>query len=385
VIGAVLALASVPLFGQPARSQGSSALYAASFRARGTSDREVLASAFAEWQRRGGGVLVLEPQHRYDLGRIAGPGPDLFSIVGLNGATLDGNGASIVADSAAGLAWNLLSFSSVRNLAVRDILFSDRGYRDRTEGMKAIVLQPGENGTSDVVLSNVRATRALSLLQIQGPPAPARVSDVRIDGNCIAQRCYYGICCQDQGDRLTGSLTAINCRRAYIAYGVEGHRLSLAIRHDGVGSAPGAHAAVLIKSYGRETRNIEILATFTGTLAWSGRDRANPGACVAIENQPADGGSGSIRDERLTIDIPAGTSDPFDADLVALASYTPGGELERQTADRWQDVVIAVRSDKPRALRILSNPLNKTVVYLAGEIGKVQIHSQAPNVHVAPL
>lgn len=346
----------------------------------GMSDREVIARALSQWQFNGGGVFQLEADRTYELGSVD-RGPDLFSIGGLSGAVLDGNGATLVARSQEGLAWNLLSFSGVADLTIRNLAFRDRAYRGDAWGMKALVLQPGATGTSGVALDGVRAQSVLSLVQTQGPEAPARVRGLVFGAGCVARNSYYALCCQDQGDAVSGRLSAIDCRRAYFAHGVTDHRLGLDIAHGC--RAPAARSPVLVKSYGRPTEDIALDIRYSGCLPWGGRGADDPGACVMLEHQSPPGRSSLIRGVDLNLLFEPGLSDPRGPSLLALTSIAADGRVERRTSNRWDRVAISVNGAGPRRIDLPSDPLARTVLAIGHDRDPVSVNSLAPNISVA--
>lgn len=352
---------------------------AASYRSPGSSDEDVLRLAIAAWQRQGGGLLVLEPGHTYDLGRV-NRGPDFFAISGLVAATIDGNGATIRAESDIAEPWNLLSFSNVQGLTIRDLAARDDGYRDAAWGMKAIVLQPGNSGAVDVHLVNTRVTRALTMLQAEGPVAGARVRRIRLDPDCRAEECYYGICFQDQGDELGGELNSVNCRRAYFVHGVEDHVFALRITHSGSTAVAASRSPVLVKSYGRTTRDLVLDVTFYGSLPWRGISDADKGSCVSLEHQSSEQIQSVISDIALTIDLARGIRDPYHPHALTLISYTPEGVEQSRTTGIWRNISLKVRSTEPRSIYAASNPQLPAIIRLSGCINLSLIQSSAPQI-----
>lgn len=354
---------------------------ASSFRKPGMSDLDVLRATLMAWQEQGSGTCYLEQGRLYDLGQVA-TGPDLMAFGHLDQATLDGNGAKIVARSAPGLVWNLFSIANVSNLLITNLSATDLGYRDRAAGMKMIVLQPGVRGTSGVRLENVTAERVLSFVQAQGPAAPNRVGAVTFGDGCVARRCYYALCCVEQGDDITGLVRAIDCRRAYLVYGVNRHRLKLDIIHHGAPDVPASRSPVLIKSYGRPTSDLVLTARFGGSLPWNGQGPGDPGSCVMLEQQPAPGQRGIIEGIDLTIEIDPGIPDRNHARLLTLSSVSASGSEEHQTNNVWRDIALHVRTDTTREIAVPVSPAEPLAIRLSGDVSRVVATPLAPNVRI---
>lgn len=308
-----------------------------------TTDTALLRAALAAWQRRATGLLKLERGKVYDLGVIDDI-VDLFPITNIAEGVLDGNGATIVATSAPGLAWNLFSFSDVRNLRIVNLAFVDRGYRDEAWGMKALVFQPGSSGTSHIEIDGIVGRRLFSMVQAQGPYEGApRVEGISLSGECRAERCYNALCCQDQGDRITGRLETLDCRRSYIAYGVSGHRLQISIRHTGARDIPPTRAPVLLKSYRRATVDHELALRFSGPLTFHGLRRTEPGACVMVEDQSSGRNGVVFSGIRLDIDTVGSLPDGAPPYLVAFSQVNSQGKTGSRASSSWQDVMITAR------------------------------------------
>lgn len=323
---------------------GTGVLHVEEFRRAGMNDRDVIAAASKRFQSTGSGVLRFGAGRVYDLGSIT-DGPDLFAISGIVAARLEGNGARLVATSTPGAVWNCFSFSNIDGLEIADLNFWDRGFRGEAAGMKALVFQPGVSGTRNVQLSNIRAEQVLSMVQTQGPVAGApRVEKIVLANGCEAIRSYYGLCCQDQGDFLSGALQATNCRRPYLVHGVEGHDLDLRIENDGAGTFAPSRAPVLIKSYGRPTTRMKLKLVFAGDLPFHGKSNADPGSCIMLEVQGGKSSRPRIWGLDMAVDLSLAQDPGERPALMTLSSVDESGSEVLRDSGAFADVAIEVRS-----------------------------------------
>jgi hypothetical protein len=353
---AVLPLALVSSRWQGAAGAGQASLIeAAAFRSGAMSDLDVLRRAFAAWTQ-AGGTLRLEPGHVYDLGVKRGDEP-VFVLAGLTGATLDGNGATLRIRTVGDHLYPLLSLYGYRDLVIQNLHGEDLGYADGLSGTKFIRIEPGPRDSLNLRLVGVTARRVVSFVEVQGPPEPFRVRGIHFEGGCRAERAYYGLCCLNQGDEATGAFSTVDCRRSYFPYGVTGHDLRIAVSHGSLEQAPAAESCALIKSYGRPTTAIRLAIAFSGALPWVAIENAGPvpGSCVTLEHEPEDGRPSLIADVDLTIDVAAGTADPYGVHRVMLRSRRPGGAVETgRTRNVWRNVAIRGNLRPGRAPAIFS-------------------------------
>jgi len=344
--GMVVLIGTSALHGQPQ----TELIDAAAFRRAGRSDLEVLRLAVDAWQKARTGTLRLEANRKYDLGRITA-GPDLFAISGLEDAILDGNGALVLANSAPDTAWNCFSFSNVTGLAIRNLRFRDVGTVDARSGMKALVFQPGTVGISAVRLRDITAQGVLAMVQTQGPYLHTpRVADIAFESGCMAANSYYALCCQNQGDHISGVLTTVNCRRSYLVYGVSGHDLQLFVTDSASRDRAPSRSAVLIKAYDVPTRDLRIRTRFIGVSSLRGKAVGDPGASVMLEVQgssatqaPVSNVSIEIDDSGLRFDGPAPAA-------VALSTVDAGGRAVPRPQGVFENIVVATVNDRERMI-----------------------------------
>lgn len=300
----------------------------ADFRDSARTPREELALAIAEWSRRGG-TLTLDKGRHYDLGDC-GRDP-IFPLAHLRDAVLDGNGASLTVQTTTAVQSTLFLLQDFRNVTIRDLSASDSGADISLDwrGMRLVVADGSLGPCSGLVLDRVSASNAVALFAAQGGDASRRISDIALR-EVVADRCYYGINCQENGDQLVGELRASNCRRAYFVYGISDHRVRLDISHDG--SGPGAQTCCLIKRYQRDTRRIAMTAQFSGVLAWQD--------LVKFEHQPVAGsGPSTIEDIDARVFVVPGTVDRNRANRFAISAYR-GSNAVASSDDIWRNVSI---------------------------------------------
>lgn len=362
------ALATLGCDARATESDAAPGLLVSHFRRALLSDYEVLAAAFDAWAKVGG-TLQLERAHIYQLGARA-KHKDWFVLDNVENAVLDGNGATFKVHSAPGSASSILRLSNCRNVRVRNLAAMDTGFRNEQSGARFLALSAGSRSSGPFVFENLKGFRLLTFLHADGPAAPHRVEGISLEKNCAALQCYYAINFQDQGDGLRGQLTATNCRRAYFPYGVSNHNLSIAVHHDGLSVAPSAESAVLIKSYGRPTRNMRLRVAFSGVLAWVAvNEKLTPGSCVTLEHQSQSGQPGVIENVSVFIDIASGTSDPFSVHRFTMRSYSAAGIPEVRTNNIWRNIHIGgnLRPGRAAAITLASVPREPVTLVLADQ------------------
>lgn len=355
----------------------AAAVNVADYRRAGRSDREVLHLAIAAWEQRKTGTLLLERARVYHLGAVAS-GPDLFAISGLTHATIEGNGAVLLASSEPDTAWNCLSFSNVNGIEIRNLGFRDSGTIDAGSGMKALVFQPGTQGSRAVRLHAVTAQNVLALVQAQGPFAGApRVADVSFDSGCVAMDSYYALCCQNQGDRFSGEIRTVNCRRSYLAYGVSDHDLVLDIDHDLNDRHPPTRSAILIKAYDIATRRLTIRARFNGELPLNGMGSDDPGASVMIEVQGSGPEQASVSDVRVEIDDSRSRIGGFRPAIVALSTVDAAGRAIARPQRVFQNITVAVTNERDRLVVLPPNWLRAAGLRVQADATRLRFQSRA--------
>jgi hypothetical protein len=350
------------------------------FRRAGMTDTEVIRAALQAWQRAGGGTLRFGANRHYALGRVD-TGPNLFTVSQLEHSTLQGNGAEIVATSARGAVWNCFSFSNVDGLEIANLSFRDNGYRGDVAGMKALVFQPGFQGTRRIGLSHIRANGVLTMVQTQGPVDGApRVQEIAFRTGCVASRSYYALCCQDQGDRVSGKIRCVDCRRAYLVYGVDGHDLHLTIESASQSGVAPSRSPVLVKSYGRATTRLNLRVTFLGDLPFHGQATPDRGSCLMLEVQGAPGSRPRIANIDIAVDLSSARRGGAEPAVLTLSSVDQNGRPASRAAGPFADIALSVRSAQRETVVIPRSEVGRAGLAFTGDVNPVAMisASQAP-------
>lgn len=303
----------------PASARGADAYSVEDFRRPGLSDLDVIRRAVDAVVASGGGVLSFAAGNTYDLGRLSPPNC-FIRLRNVSGLRIEGNGARLSCETDGMGKTQLFLLQNCRDVTIANLAASDRGADIRVDwkGMDFIHVDGSGAPTSGVTLENVSVNNAVSAVTCSGTGVGPRVTGLRISG-LLAQRCYYGLNFQENGDDVRGNVTAIDCRRVYFPYGVTGHTIQLDISHHG--DLPGADACILIASKLRETSSLDVTARFSGVLPWRN--------LVHFVHQPPEGRQAGIRDVtvRMTVD-PAAVA-TGEAIPVGYTAYGVGGVLAR--------------------------------------------------------
>lgn len=262
------------------------------FRRWGMSDRAVVSAAIEAWKRFGG-ALTFEPGRVYDLGSIDPPNP-IFRLEGVNGGVLDGRGATLRCYTSREGKTQMFLLRQSRNIVFRNFKATDSGAELELDwrGMDFIHADGSAGGQGPFTIEDVTVQGACSFFTASGLKGDERVRGITIRRG-RAERCYYGINLQENGDDLLADLDARNCRRVYYAYGVARHSVRLDIRHNGFG--PAATACILLVRALRDTRKIHVRARFSDFLPWT--------ALVRFDQKPPFARGALIEDVTVEIDV----------------------------------------------------------------------------------
>ena len=308
-------------------------------------DLQTLQAAFAAWVARGGGEIHLDPNRIYDAGIHGTDGveiPIITAAVGIPSGRICGNNALIAVTTVSNVRPNLFTFYDSEDVVIQDLRVTDLGYDPSVEwrGINAFVLDGDGGEVRNFTFDNVHVNGAVSFFTGQGREVGAqRVDGVHFNANCVAENCYYSVSCQENGDNVTGSITAINPLRAYFAYGVAGHDMEIRVFHDGTTNA-GATSCGLIKRYTRDTKNLRIKMSFAGALVWDD--------LVRLEHHNDAGAASLIDDIDVDVHVEQGTDDPGNARSLVFSSYTadapglPGVPETGSIAKKWTRIRLRV-------------------------------------------
>ena len=329
-------------FGQPGTNENPDVVRPEKFGAKGdgtTNDRAAVQSAFDAAVKAGGGRVEFNGTRTYHLGDLP-TAAAAINCSGLTNVTVEGNGARLTANTTADVRSAMLQFTNASNVRFANLRFRDAG-ADLTRhwrGASAINLLgngPGDSG--GVVLDNCSGESLLALLMVAGEAANVgnnvghRVHGISLR-DCRVANSYYGVVCQNNGDRLRATgLKCHNIRRAYFVYGVEDHDVDVSISHDGV--SLGQDTCCLIKCYDRDTHGIKLRARFSGSTA----QYVNG---VTLEHQRSAGAGGLIGGIDLGLEVDA----PDKMVPVRFRSYqdVAAGKFveESATKNRWDRIKI---------------------------------------------
>lgn len=298
-----------------------------SYRRAGAGDASAVAAAVAALIANGGGTLAFAAGRTYDLGRVDTPGFAIH-LHGLRDARIEGNGATLTCETRGNGKTQMFLVQNCHGLTFANLRARDRGtdLRRDWKGMDFIHVESTAGPSSEIALENIAVTDAVSLLTCSGDGASPRVRGITLRG-VSATRCYYGLNFQENGDNVSGDLTAVNCRRAYFPYGVSGHDVQLDISHDG--TTPGADACILIARKARDTQGIHVRARFAGTLPWNN--------LVHLVQQPGLLEAAVIRDVSIDLFVEPSAEYRPTASTLGLTAYLGQAALP-VTSDRWENI-----------------------------------------------
>lgn len=346
------------MVGSWAALAGEPVLRLGTLRRPGMADRTLLQAGLDALQRGEFAALELEGGRTYDLGDLYPPEFGL-RLRGLRGAVIDGNGATLTCNTAASGKTQMMLIQNCTDLQIRDLAGYDRGtdLRQTWRGADFIHCDATAGPTTNLMLRNIAVRNAVSLFTCSGVGKEARSGPFRFRG-LVARNCYYGLSFQENGDGVSAELAAFDCRRAYFAYGIEAHSISLRVRHRRL--APGADACVLIKRYLRDTSAINIDADFAGTLGWHN--------FFKLEQHGPDGESGVIEAVNLALSISPTAANPYDTAALGISAYR-ADRLVRRSNDIWRGVHLSgCLGPVARAIRYYSEAASPTDMGISSDL-----------------
>ena len=293
---------------------------------RGASDYATVQAAIAAFIAAGArGRLVWGKNRAYNYGAWnagspGGPGNIvLFPILGLRGAVLDFNGSTHTL-ATTGVQAIVFYLYNCQGVTIENIAScTDSGLvngGDSTLGGKMIVLDvDASNPTKDITIRDCRAFNMNAFLNVNPGSTGKRVTGIKLEGNCVADTCFYGGSFQENGDNVRGHLTCRNVGRGWFYYGVTGHDMDIFVEDTGT-STPAAESCILGKRKILDTKGNRIRATFSGVLKWTV-------SLVDLEHEPA--AAPSIVDANdIQVNVVKGYTDPNAIFAVAFRSRIDG-------------------------------------------------------------
>lgn len=300
-------------------------IFVEDYREVGMSDLETLEAAFDAWVNQGGGLLVAGAGRSYDLGTVSLGSTPILTVTGLRNAVLDWNGATVTLETTASVVAIGIEFADVQDLSIRNVGTTDTGFDiDQTwRGAFAFSFNGQSYPSDNISFENFRAESMLGPCLFYGDSH--RISGVSFGSNCRFKSCYYGPSFQENGDDVSGAFATENVRRAYFAYGVSNHDLSISAYDDGDG--PATECAFLIKRYQRDTSGIKLNIALSGSL-----DKYTE--LVNLEHQPTSG-SGYIGEITLNLQLSRPIEDSAGIPRLVLRSYTGGVQDFGAITNEW--------------------------------------------------
>jgi hypothetical protein len=283
------------------------------------------------------GTLWL-PAGDYNIGDLT-TNEQVFVVNAINGVRIRGQGARIICNTATSPSTTrVFLFRDCENVTFEGIRMRDDG-TDLTVDWKGAVLCSIENlnvttgRLRGFHISDCRSEKGVAFLEVIGT-AGARIAGITVVG-CSAKDTYYGLSFQENGDDVfVPGFRTENVKRAYFPYGVSRHTVTLAVYHDGVAS--GANACCLIKRYTRDTTDIRLRVSFSGSGLQYGHG-------VKLEHQPTANGPGTIRNVSVDLTLAADFASTASMIPFAFKSLLADGVTEETTGgttNKWDRITL---------------------------------------------
>ena len=274
----------------------------------------------------GGGVVTFPPG-TYNLGDCAQE--TLLRLSGARGIRLIGRGATLICNSVTKSVSRIFDVIGCSNITFEGLSFRDTGLDiDVTwKGAIAIALTSTDtSATRDIRIIDVKCNSVLSGVTCTTPGL--RTSNIHIR-NLRLLNSYYGISCQNNGDRLVAEdVVCENLRRSYFVYGCSDHVASIASINNVTGSND-----VIIHSSTRDTADIDLTVVSRG--------KTHGEAIIQLSHETVAGGR-MIRNVRLKLDIETSARRlPY---AVAFWHRNQGErKFEEITKNRWDGIALRGR------------------------------------------
>lgn len=288
------------------------------------SDLPQLRRALETAARHSGPVTVLFPRGEYSLG-VA---DDAYLLVAsrLRNVRFVGEGATISCRSLHGQN-SMLVLAGCQDVSVEGITFRDYGLKREINWLGAAAVRlvnDGAAGCENIEVKNCNFESVLSAIVCRVFDARARNRGLTLTNLSVSQS-YYGFSFQDSCDDVVGrALRCNDVKRSYFPYGVSNHDIELDTANNSTGFTD-----VLIKTYEKDTVGLRVKVRCRG--------KRSGDAIVALDHQH-ERGHGTMRNINLDLDI-----DDADCKLdraILIRSFDPQARVEKQTNNRWDDIVI---------------------------------------------
>jgi hypothetical protein len=289
-----------------------------------TSDLDYIRSAIDTAARYKSGAIVYFPPGEYFLG--TGNDSLLVSGTRLQDVSFIGERATVSCRSLKGSS-SMFFLAGCRNVSVEGFAFRDYGLNREFNWLGAAAIRLANDGSvacENVEIRNCSFDSVLSATVCRSFDGMAGCRGIRLTDLTVRQS-YYGFSFQDAGDDVVGrGLRCQDVKRSYFPYGVSNHDIELDTSDNATGFTD-----VLIKCYHRDTLALKVKVKCRG--------KRSGDAVVALDHQH-ELGRGTMRDIQIALDL-----DDADCRLdtvFLIRSFDPNARVERETANRWDDISI---------------------------------------------
>ncbi len=291
-----------------------------------------------------------DPSKNYNLGAFADAGDDSRFVISSDGYTFNTNNctftvtASVAPAQAATDNQSLFKVADASRVHVGDFkVVADQVDRTSNIGVIAVAVRNTAANTHTLTVGDVTGTN----LSAGFSASTADASLYRLKGVTLGTfnltGCYYGVNCANNADDLTAKVVSDDIIRSYFPYGVDNHKVIVD------SSNHASFTDILIKRYGFDTSNIEVL--------YKSRNDLSADAGISIEHQnTAD--DGVIRNVTIILDQEKAT--PAHKG-INIASYDDGGSLITDTNAITDNVTIRGKTNSLNPLLIQSRITGENV------------------------
>jgi hypothetical protein len=308
----------------------------------GTNNRAAIVAALKVLKAGVVDAIAFMPLGEYFCGSYGATQTTVFGAegecTGLSGA-IRGNGARLVATTTKDTSHDLFAFRQFRGLTISGLTAVETS-PDLTviRGLRAFSFVGGVSTfASGLTLRDVSAEGCLGAWSFYTDNAAAtgRLTDITFEGACVARDCYYGINCQEDGDRMRGAITCFNVRRGYLIYGVREHQMTISCGR--TVDALGSDGFVKIDRFTRNTLEIKVNLTCSGSISG-----ITP---VSLDHQNMDGAASIIDGVDVTLFVPEGAFGAGSNPLVRLRSYDVSGGASQTGVREHQTKRLSIKAN----------------------------------------